>query len=75
MPSKMAEEAYPIYPEYEGLFGYPSKADIRGEEREAFDRGAVTALREAARTYWNAGSVAMYEELSRMADEWEASNE
>ncbi len=68
MASRQAREAYP----YSGNMG-DYQQDVFAE---AFDRGAVTALREAAELVHGVavvGGVPGF--LRRMADEWEASGE
>ncbi len=78
MASKQAREAYPDIPGWLDETQEPV-ADLA---RRAFDRGAVTALREAARearSEWersgNDEAFRDAEWLDRMADEWEASGE
>lgn len=67
MASKHAREAYP----YSGNMG-DYQQDVFAE---AFDRGAVTALREAAERFRVRHGDMKATELHRMADEWEASGE
>lgn len=67
MSSEAAQKAYPVERQY-ALSGL-----IAREQQEAFDAGAVEALRQAAAELTAMGvGFGPVRHLMRMADEWEA---
>lgn len=64
MSSEAARKAYP-------LGGDPWNNMVHFLNQEAFDRGAVEALRRAASQYSMYGDGEIERDLNRMADGWE----